>query len=285
MENYKPKISKRNHKFLKELNDCFEKYSVVGVVDITSLPAQQFQGIRSLLSKRAKVLIMKKNLIQISIKGFENKFKNITKLLENLDGIVGLVFTNENPFKIFKFINKNKSQAKAKAGQIAPNDIIVPAGPTSFSPGPIIGELGALKIKAGINAGKVEIKEDCIVAKEGEEISEKLSGVLSRLDIKPMEIGLNIKVLYEDECLYSKSVLNVDEKEILDSIKNGARDSNLLAIGLNYVTSENVNYFISKGYRESLAIAFDINYVSKDTIKKLIQKASCQNSVLESRVN
>ena len=47
---------------------------------------------------------------------------------------------------------------------------MIPAGPTPFAPGPIIGELGMLKIKAGIEAGKVVIKEDAHVAKKGDVI-------------------------------------------------------------------------------------------------------------------
>ncbi|MBI2112759.1 50S ribosomal protein L10, partial [Candidatus Woesearchaeota archaeon] len=36
-------------------------------------------------------------------------------------------------------LEKNKSNAPAKPGQVAPKDITVKAGATSFAPGPIIG--------------------------------------------------------------------------------------------------------------------------------------------------
>ena len=280
MSSYKAKISPRNKKFLEEVKAALKKYSVVGVVDVTSLPAPQFQSIRSSLVNKAKVLICKKNIVEIAFKSAETEFKNISKLLESSNGIIGLIFTNENPFKIFKFINKNKSQAKAKAGQVAPNDIVVAAGPTSFSPGPIIGELGSLKIKAGINAGKVEIKEDCVVAKEGEVISDKLAGVLSRLDVTPMEIGLNIKSIYENEEIYLKDVLDIDEKAMLEDLKSIARNGYLLSVGIKYTTKDNISYFVSKSYKDSLAVALKTNYVSKQTIKKLLQKASNQKDAL-----
>ena len=280
MSSYKAKISPRNKKFLEEVKSALKNYNVVGVVDVTSLPAPQFQSIRSSLVNKAKVLICKKNIVEIAFKSLDNEFKNISKLLESSNGIIGLIFTNENPFKIFKFINKNKSQAKAKAGQVAPNDIVVAAGPTSFSPGPIIGELGSLKIKAGINAGKVEIKEDCVVAKEGEVISDKLAGVLSRLDVTPMEIGLNIKSIYENEEIYLKDVLDIDEKAILEDLKSIARNGYLLSVGIKYTTKDNISYFVSKSYKDSLAVALKTNYVSKQTIKKLLQKASNQKDAL-----
>ena len=280
MNKYKAKISPRNKKFLETIFSYAKKYNVIGIVDVTSLPVSQFQSIRTSLVGKAKVLICKKSIAEIAFKSLEDEFKNISKLLENSSGIFGIIFTSENPFKIFKFINKNKSQAKAKAGQVAPNDIIVAAGPTGFSPGPIIGELGSLKIKAGINAGKVEIKEDCVVAKEGEVISDKLAGVLSRLDVTPMEIGLNIKSIYENKEIYLKDVLDIDEKVILEDLKSIARNGYLLSVGIKYTTRDNISYFVSKSYKDSLAVAFGINYVSKQTIKKLLQKASNQKDAL-----
>ena len=170
MAAYKPKVSPRNKEFVQKIKTLAKGHSILGIVDVTGLPAPQFQRIRGSLKKTAEVLIVKKNLIELTFNDLEKEFPGVSKLLEKCSGVVGLVFTNDNPFTLYKFVSKNKAAAPAKAGAVAPKDIIVPAGPTSFSPGPIIGELGAFKIKAGINAGKVEIKEDSLVAKEGEEI-------------------------------------------------------------------------------------------------------------------
>jgi large subunit ribosomal protein L10 len=201
-----------------------------------------------------------------------------------MQGIIGLIFTSDNPFTLYKFIKKNKSSAPAKAGQIAPNNIVVPAGPTSFAPGPIIGELGALKIKAGINAGKVEIKEDSLVAKEGDEISAALAGVLSRLGIEPMEVGLNIKGLYEAGTIYNKSVLDVDEDAILNDLKTMAQDAFKLSIGLEYYTSENITHFLGVGGRDSLALGVGVAYPAAETIAKLVSKAHAQMAGLSTNL-
>jgi large subunit ribosomal protein L10 len=277
-ENYKPKISPRNKAFVEKLRDLANKYSIIGVVDVTGLPAPQFQRIRASINKTAKVLIVKKNLIRLVVEELKDKYPNIEKLLEKVDesGIVGLIFTNDNPFKLYKFVQKNKSTAPAKPGQIAPNDIIVPAGPTSFAPGPIIGELGALKIKAGINAGKVEIKEDALVAKEGEEISPQLASILGRLGIEPMEVGLNIKGIYEGGIIYEKSVLDVDEKAVLEDLKSLAKDAFTLSVEIGYITKDNIKYMIGKAASDALALAIGIDYISKDTIDRLLAKANAQ---------
>ncbi len=273
---YKPKISPRN----KANADLIRKYasenSIIGVVDVEGLPAPQFQRIRASLKKTAKVLIVKKNIIGLVMNELEKTYPGIKGLTDKMSGVVGLVFTNDNPFTLYKFIKKNKSSAPAKAGQTAPKNIVVPAGPTSFAPGPIIGELGALKIKAGINAGKVEIREDAIVAKEGDVVTPALAGILSRLGIEPMEVGLNIKAIYEDGTLYARDILDVDEDAILNDLKTQAQDCFKLAVGIKYMTPQTVPLFLGEAGRDSLALGVGIEYPAAETIKRLLSKANSQ---------
>ena len=275
-KNYKSKISPRNKAFADKIRKYIKEYSIVGVVDVAGLPAPQFQRIRASLKGKAEVLIVKKNLIELVFDELKSKYPGITDLKSKMVGIIGLVFTNDNPFTLYKFIKKNKSSAPAKAGAIAPNDIVVPAGPTNFAPGPIIGELGALKIKAGINAGKVEIKEDSLVAKEGEEISANLAGVLTRLGIEPMEVGLNIKAVYEAGTIFGKDILDVDEEAILADLKSCASDAFKLTIGLEYYTKENIAHFLGEAGRDSLGLGVGIAYPAAETMQRLLSKANAQ---------
>jgi large subunit ribosomal protein L10 len=276
--NYNAKVNPRNQVFADKIRAHAKNYSILGIVDVSGLPAPQFQRIRAKLNKTAKILIVKKNIIEIVLSELESTHKGVSELFSKCSGVVGLVFTNDNPFSLYKFIKKNKSAAPAKSGQVAPNDIVVPAGPTSFAPGPIIGELGALKIKAGINAGKVEIKEDSLVAKEGDVISAELAGVLSRLGIEPMEVGLNLKAICEDSVIYGKDVLDVDEEALLADLKSEALRSFKLSIGLEYYTKENISHFITEGARDSLGLGVGIAYPAAETIKRLVSKANAQMS-------
>jgi len=273
---YNSKVCPRNEDFANRIRELAKKYSIIGILDVQGLPAPQFQRIRASLKKTAEVLIVKKNLIEIVLNELEKSHSGISELLNNSSGIVGLVFTNSNPFTLFKTVKKNKSSAPAKGGQVAPNDIVVPAGPTSFAPGPIIGELGSFKIKAGINAGKIEIKEDSIVAKEGDIISAPLAGILTRLGIEPMEVGLNIKAVYEAGTLYSKAILDVDEEAILNDIKSEAAACHALSIGLGYFTKENMTHFLGKGGKDSLGLGVGLAYPAAETLGKLLSKATAQ---------
>lgn len=276
--NYAAKISPRNQVFADQVRAYAKEFSIIGVVDVEGLPAPQFQKIRSSIGKTAKVLIVKKNIIALILLELEKSHPGVSALIEKMAGVVGLIFTNDNPFSLYKFVKKNKSSAPAKSGSIAPCDIVVPAGPTSFAPGPIIGELGAFKIKAGISAGKVEIKEDSVVAKEGDVINGALAGILSRLGIEPMEVGLNIKAIYEGGTIYTRDILDVDEDAILADLKSEAARCNALAIGLKYFTKDNVKHFIAEAGRDSLGLGVGVAYPAAETIKQLVSKANAQFS-------
>ena len=278
VELYRPKINKRNEYFVKKIVEFSSKYSVVGVVDVLGLPALQFQRIRSSLYGSAKVLVVKKTLLLLALKELEGKFSGISNLGKNVSGVCGLIFTNDNPFSIYKFVENNKSSAPAKSGQVALNDIVVLKGATNFAPGPIIGELGALKIKAGVGqGGKIEIKEDCVVAKEGDVISEKLAEILQRLGVEPMEVGLDIRKIYEEGFLYEKDALDVDEKEIKENLKLAFEESFVFSCEMSYFTSENISYFLEKASGNSLSVALDVSYVSSQTLPMLVGRA--QNCV------
>lgn len=278
LANYTAKVNARNDSFAKKIRDLSSKYTIIGIVDVTGLQSLQLQRIRSSLKKTAKVLIVKKNLIEIVLNELEKSRPGISKLLGNNSGIIGLVFTNDNPFKLYKFVKKNKSSAFAKAGQQAPKEIVVPAGPTTFAPGPIIGELGALKIKAGITAGKVEIKADAVVAKEGDIITAQLAGILTRLGIEPMEVGLNIKAIYEGGTIYSRNVLDVDETVILNTLKAEANACFKLSVELGFYTKENVEYILSRAGRSALGLGVEVAYPAAETIKQLVSKANAQGT-------
>jgi large subunit ribosomal protein L10 len=276
LTHYQPKIGPKNRELLEQAKQLGRQYEIVGVVEVNSLPALQFQRIRASLKGKSEVLIMKRNILDFFLEEFENSYPGITKMAEKVHGTMGLIFTNENPFAMYKLAQKSKSPAPAKAGAVAPKDVVVPAGPTGFSPGPIIGELGAFKIKAGINQGKVEIKEDAVVAKEGEVISEKLAGILTRMGIEPMEVGLNIKAMHGGDILYEKDTLEVDEEAVLEDFRREATSAFHLALGLHYPTPETVPVLLGKAARDAFGLAYGIEYPTDLTVKPLISKAYAQ---------
>lgn len=271
-----PKAADWKQKTVKEFEELIEKYDIVGSVNMQYMPAKQLQKMRDTLRDTAEIKMAKRSLIKKAIENVKNKKKGVDKLETYLGGMPALIFTSKNPFKLYKTLEKNKSTMAAKAGQVAPKDIVVQAGPTGFSPGPIIGELGAFKIKTAIENGKVAVKEDAVVAKEGDEISEKLANILSRMGIEPMEVGLDLQAVYEDGSIITKDILAVDETEYKENIKRLSQEAFNLAMFVSFPTKDTTELMLGKAHSDALALATETAVLNNETADRIIAKAEMQ---------
>ncbi|MBR5668368.1 MAG: 50S ribosomal protein L10, partial [Spirochaetales bacterium] len=126
---------------VKELIDEMTAKPVVAVVNMHGIGGQQIQSMRAGLRAHATLKMTKNNLMLLALDEAAKQKPGLEGLKENIDEQCAIVATDLNPFKLFKQLESTKTAAPAKAGEIAPEDIIVHQGPTPFGPGPIIGEL------------------------------------------------------------------------------------------------------------------------------------------------
>jgi len=268
-------VSEKKKEVVAEFVDLIDSAPIIGVVDMSNLPAKQLQTMRSKLrEKNANLKMTKKRLMKIAFS--KSKRNNIKELEQYLKGMPALIFTDENPFKLYSGLEKTKSSAPAKAGQEAPKDITVKAGPTSFAPGPIIGQLGKFGIKTGVEGGKIAIKNDAVVVREGQVISGELAEILTRLGIEPMEIGLKLVAVYEDGTVYSSKVLRIDETEYKNKICTSYSESFNLAVYVAYPTEDTINVLLSKAYTESKSLAVSQNIINAETAADILLKAQAE---------
>jgi len=198
---------------VEEIKKNAKQYKLIGLVDMYGIPAQQVQQIRRNLRGKALIKVTRNTLITHAFNEIGGDVRNLTKYIS---GHSAIIFTNDNPFKLYKQLEKTKTKMAAKAGEKAPEDIVIQGGPTSFKPGPIVGELQQAGIPAAIEGGKVRIKETKTVVRKGGVISAKLAAILVKLDIKPMDVGLALQVAYHEGDIFEPSVLAVDETVISD---------------------------------------------------------------------
>lgn len=269
---------------VNEYVDLIKKFPIIGAVNMEGLPTPQLQVMRQILRPEVVIRVSKRRLIKLAIEKAKKDVLGIEKLEEHLKGMPALLFAKENPFKLYKKLEKSKSAAPAKAGQEAPRDIIVPAGKTPFAPGPIIGELGSIGIKTGVDAGKVAIKEDSLVAKEGEKIKPRVAELLTRMNILPMEVGLDLVAVFENGMIYTKKVLAIDDVKFAQDLDNAAAWSFNLAVEIGYPTKDTIELIVTKSFTEAKALALDANIVSKEVIEEVLAKAEAQVSSLKSEL-
>ncbi len=267
-------VSDEKKKLVATLVKLIKDFSIVGAIDIEGMPTAQLQKMRATLRDNDIVLLMaKRRIIKIALEKAKDDKKGIEELIQHLQGMPALIFSKIDSFRLYKLLKQSKSEAPAKGGQTAPKDIEVKAGKTNFMPGPIISELSGVGIKSGVEDGKVAIKEDCIVCRSGETISPKLAELLTRLNIKPMEIGLNLTASFEKGVIFKKDVLDIDEEKFLSDISAAASESFNLSVETGYLTKENIGVVIQNVFYSCKALAEESKFLADVVVEDMLSSA------------
>ncbi|PWR69766.1 50S ribosomal protein L10 [Methanospirillum stamsii] len=262
---------------ISEIKRLASEYKLVGLVDMYGIPAKQVQDIRRNLRGKAELKMTRNTLIEHAF----GEQGDLGELSSRLSGHSALIFTNENPFKLYSMLEKTKTKMAARPGETAPEDIVISKGPTSFRPGPIVGELQQAGIPAAIEAGKVTIRETKTVVKAGQEINKKLADALVKLDIKPMDVGLALQAAFYEGSVYEADVLAIDETAFYNSIISAATHAFNLSVNACYPTKDTAGAIITKAVREARGVAVEAAVASNDVIDAVLGRAQAQAMALQ----
>jgi len=246
-------------------------YPVIGIAKIRSIPASNLQIMKRNLRSKMQMKVSKNTLFALALKEAAKTKKNIDKLVADIDDQVAIIATKENPFKLFREVDGTKAKSPAKGGEISPIDIAVSKGETSFKPGPIVSELQKAGIPAGIDRGKVVIKEDKLLVKCGDRIPRELAPMLSRLEIYPLIVGLDLLAAYEDGIIYKPDVLKIDDAAVKNNIMTAATAALNLGVFISYPTKLSIVPLIQKAHRNAFNLSVNADVPTKETIETILR--------------
>jgi len=256
---------------VKELTSFLSQYNALGIASLQKVRAAQLQKLKKKLEKSAYLRVVKNSLIKRAVSEAKDKV-GIENLEEHLTGPNLFLFTNLNPFKLVILLEKSRVKAAARAGDLAAFDVIVPAGNTGLAPGPIISQFTAVGLRTRIESGSVWVSKDTLVVKKGEAISTQLASLLSKLGIKPVEVGLSLKVVYDDGLILTEEDLKVDLDEVRRSVEEAHQYAFNLALEAAYPLPENISFLLRRGQQEAYSLALNAGILSKDTVADLISE-------------
>ncbi|MDD9953845.1 MAG: 50S ribosomal protein L10 [Candidatus Woesearchaeota archaeon] len=263
-------MNERKQQAVQAVAKMVDESPIVGILNMENLPAKNLAQMRKQLREKVTIYMTKKRLFKLAFKQCK---KDISALEPHMKGMPALLLTKDNPFALFKTIKKNQSPAPIKAGEEAPKDLIVPAGPTDFTPGPIIGELGQMGIKSAVEDGKIAIKEDAVIAKEGDVVDEKQAGFLSKMGVEPMRIGLSLTAVWEDGDIYDAKTLDIDEDQFMADLQACAANARTLSLEVGYPTSDTMPQLLAKAGGDALALVRELGIITSDNVDEVLAKA------------
>ncbi len=189
------------------------------------------------------------------------------------------MFTNINPFKLNLTFDKNKIFLAAKGGDIAPNDLVIPAGNTGINPGPVLSEFKESKVPTKIDQGTIWVSKDTVVAKTGDVISQKLAALLSKLDIKPIEAGVAVNFAISEGLEFKEKDLKIILEDYIQELVKSYQEALVLSVEAVYFNKESMPLILLKAKQQAISLSSESGYLSPETTGFVIAKA---NSIADS---
>lgn len=241
MAKEKAHVSDAKKSVVKKIAERLKSKTVM-IVSVKGLPSAQFQDIKKKLRDRAHINVVKKNLLNFAI---EHAGNTEIKALEEYNGdATALLFSDHDAFEISGILADNKSPTKAKAGDIAPHDIEVKAGPTSLLPGPDISALTAVGLAPKVEGGKISVMKDKVIVKAGDKITAPQASIMAKLEIIPFEVGIEPVAAFMDGKVYAD--IKIDKEGLMETMLGMYARVLPFAVECGYVVPETLDFILGK---------------------------------------
>jgi len=264
------------------IKDILKEYKSIGIASLKKVRASQLQELKKSMTGKVYLRVLKNTLIKLAIE--EMNQAELKKLEAYLEGSNVFLFTDLNPFKLALLLERGKVKTTAKSGDIAAEDVVIPASNTGQPPGPVISQLNAVGLPTRIESGSVWVSKDTLVVRKGEVINERLAGVLSKLGIKAVELGISMRAVFDNGLIITGDQLKVDVAATKKSVETSNQEAFALALSIGYATKETIKPLLQTAHQKAFALSIGAAIPTKETIADLIRKATAEMNSLNSAV-
>ena len=279
------KIAEWKKESLGQLQDLLKRYHVIAAADLTKVRSSQIHELRKRLRQRVTMVVAKNNLLRKSVELGDSREPRLGEFVKDLQGSNILLFSELNPYSLIILLDKSKVRVPAKAGDVASNEIMIPAGNTGLPPGPVISEFGEIKVQTRIEGGSIWVARDSIVARKGDTITPKMASVLSKLGLKPMEAGLTLVTAFDNGSILRSDDLVLDLSAYRKDVSQALNIAINLSIEVGYVTEENAPRILAKAMHEALALAAESGFMEPGSVEHVLKRALVNATVLNEKVS
>jgi len=263
--------SDKKEKYVTRVKKLFTDYSRILVASADNVGSKHFQSIR-LSIRPSKILMGKNTLIRRAMRQLiADGRKDLEALLPHIRKNVGLIFTTMALSEMKKKIEGNRVPAAAKAGSIAPVEVMIPAGPTGMEPTKT-SFLQAVGISSKIVKGQVETVTDTVLVRKGEKVSASVSVLLDILKIKPFSYGLQSTIAYENGAVFDPAVLELSDSDLMSKFRSGLANVAAVSLAVGHPTIASVPHSFINGFKNvvALSLATDYTFDQVKTLKELL---------------
>jgi len=273
------RVSEEKIRIVESTIELLKQYEIIGAADLYKVGSMMLQDLRRQLRGQIAVKCVKNTLMRIAMEKAD--LPGVEEFLSRIAGQNLFIFSNGNPFKLAMMLHRNKVKVFAKPGDIALSTIVIPAGNTGLSPGPILSKFGALGVRTRIEGGNIWVVNDTEVAKPGDVITPDLADILTRMGIRAAEMGLEIKAVYEKGTIIPREELILDLDTYRDQLTKAYADAFQVALKAAYPTPQTVPALLALAAQNARQVALEAGYAAPETVRDLLAKAHAQARALE----
>jgi large subunit ribosomal protein L10 len=268
---------------VEAIKDILKEYKSIGIASLKKVRASQLQELKKSMAGKVRLRVLKNTLMKLAIEEMDQA--ELKKLEEYLDGSNVYLFTDLNPFKLALLLEHGKVKTTAKSGDVAAMDVVIPSGNTGQPPGPVISQLNAVGLPTRIESGSVWVSKDTLVVRKGEVINERLAGVLSKLGIKAVELGLSMRAVLDNGLMIVGDQLKVDVEGTRKSVQARNSEAFALALEIGYASKDTIKPLLQQAHMKAVALSVSATIPTKDTIADIIRKANAEMTSLNGAVD
>jgi len=265
---------KKKTQMYQQLQELPKKYSVLALVRMEKVRGSQLLPLRKKLQGEVEIVSIKDKVAKLAL--VKAGITGMDKLSEKVKGQCVFMFTNMSPFKLNVLLGKNKVMLFARGGDTASMDVVIPPKNTGIAPGPMLTDFKENGIATKIDQGTIWIMKETIPVKKGEVISEKLAGLLSKLDIKAIEAGIVLNAALEEGSVYQQEEMIIDVEKFRNDLAQAHQEAVSLSIEVAYITVDNIEQILAKASQSARSVSTEAGYLTEDTKEQVLQKAHGQ---------
>ncbi len=231
-------------KIVADIAVKMKKSKTVLIASTSKLPSSQFHEIKKNLRGKAEIRVARKSAV---IRAIDVAMKpGLDTLKASVGADVALFFSEMDAFELSSLLSENQSPTKAKAGDVAPEDIVVEPGPTDLIPGPAISELSGVGLKVAVEGGKLAVKLQHTIVRAGEVIKPNVASVMGKLNITPMKVGFEPIAAYDSVSEKVYVGIKMDKKKFMEDFRLDIARARSFAVNIAYVCADTIKSLIMK---------------------------------------
>lgn len=252
-------LAKKNA-YLDKLKALVKAMPKILIIEADHVGSKQMQAIRIALRGTAEILMGKNTMVRKGLGQYqEESGVDIEALIASVKGNIGFIFFKGDVEIIRKVISDNRVPASAKAGVVAPLDVIIPAGPTGLDPTQT-NFFQALNIATKVVKAQIEIVTDVHLIKAGLRVQLSEQVLLQKLNVRPFSYGMKIHSFYEDGAVFDASILDISNASIIATVLGGIRNVAAFSREAGLPNSATAPHSIVNAFKNCAALCADIDF-------------------------